>query len=321
MAYEPAPTLEQLPVQVEPEPEESVGSYCLRSVSAHGLKMHWLRRALGLSYTAHPTQAQWLSLAHVLQVSPEWLRTALPAKLDAPAGAWSYWGQRVLAGGYMRFRQPQVCIRCLHSRGFCPATWDFSFATACPVHGLSFQDRCDRCGRRFSWDRPALDICACGRILREDDEDPASSLRCVVATAISAHLHAGALNARAFEKVGVPGFLGDLSLNGLMSVLHAFGVRSVANEWIAPSATSRARTTEQWAAIVDRAGLRLRMFEEGGHPHSGLEALVCEALLKRLLRHPESAADLQVGRLLHGRLFGPVRRRRTAVEGQMELFA
>jgi len=320
MAYAPAHTFDSLPMGLDPEPDESVGSYCLRSLSAHGLGMHWLRKTLGLTYSAHPTQEHWVELAHLLQASPDWLRARLPSKLESSSSSWSYCGHDLRANCFLRFRHPQVCVSCVHLRGCCLALWDFSFVTACPFHKRLLIDHCSHCGKSLGWDRPAVDVCRCGRVLTSRGNISSSAACHAVGAAIAAHLRNERPTASLFSDVGMPSFLAELSLGGLMGVVLAFGEISKPNEWVAPSAIVRGHTTEQWAAIIDRAGDRLRQLDESHQQAADLSPVVSATLLRRVLRYSLSVSDLQVARLLYSRLFGPPFRRSSPIEGQLELF-
>lgn len=59
----------------------------------------------------------------------------------------------------------QVCLPCVRERGHCLAAWELAGCCACPRHGVYLVDRCPRCQKQLSWNRPALDICRCGRYL------------------------------------------------------------------------------------------------------------------------------------------------------------
>jgi hypothetical protein len=313
--------LEQLPLAIEPEPGESPGSYCLRSVGAQGLNMHWLRRAVGLPYSAYPTRDHERSVAHVLRAPQEWVRNALPEKIDATVAGWNYQGQQLRADSYLRFRRPQVCSTCLHARGYCLALWDFSFITICPEHGHQLVDHCLTCGRRLSWDRPAVDVCACGRAIRGATRPVGSEHGRILDRIVEGHLRADPLKTQVFEAAGMPRFLADLSLNGLLCVIHAFGELSQPHERGAPGAMTRMRTTAQWREVMERAGGRLHQFATMPMSNPRLAAVVSEVILKRLHKYPLSFADLQVARLLFRALFGATSAKDGLAQGQMELFA
>lgn len=320
MAYVQAHTFDQVPLALEPEPGESPGSYCLRSLSAHGLNMHWLRRVAGLSYLAPPTRDDECKVAHVLQAPRGWLREALPERRDTAGAGWHYQGQRLHVENHLRLRLPQVCATCLHTRGYCQALWDFSLVTVCSEHGHQLIDHCVACGRTLSWDRPAVDICACGRPIRGGADLYRSETATVLDGIFAARLLGDVLRPQALEGAGLPCFLSDLSLNGLSCVVHAFGEFTGPYERAVPAALRRMRPTEEWRAVAERAGERLRQFATDPKSHVSLAAVVSEPILKRMRKYPLAIADIQVGGLLSRVLFGVAASEDARAQGQMDLF-
>lgn len=256
----------------------------------------------------------------MLQAPRAWLDANLAS--NATDGSWWYRGNLIQSRCLLRLRQPQVCITCLHLRGCCLALWDLSCVTACPLHGRRLVDRCSKCGASLTWDRPAADVCRCGSILQTvPSEAAASEFSRLLASAIDAHLRSERPSETLFESIGVAGYLAELSLSGLMTVVQAFGEMAEPHEWVGPSAIVRGRATAQWIEIVDRAEGRLRRFAQAEEPNSPLAGEVSKTLLRRLLSRPLSVADVQVGRLMHNRLFGPLGNKFGRLTGQMELFS
>jgi hypothetical protein len=75
----------------------------------------------------------------------------------------------------LRGPHQQVCPRCLSEQGYARTEWDLIAYPACHHHGLILLDHCGRCGRGISPDRPALEVCSCGRYLVAESRaaDPA----------------------------------------------------------------------------------------------------------------------------------------------------
>jgi len=321
MAFAPALTLDPLPLELEPGEGESASGFCLRSVRRHGLSMHWLRRHIGLPYSAPPTRDQSSELAHVLQASSAWLNNALPCRPDLGTAGWDYRGHRVFASSHLRFRHPQVCAACLHVRGQCLALWDFAFYTVCSEHGQQLVDHCRFCKAKLSWNRPGTEVCSCGRFIQCGAEPSAAGDGGVIAKAIAAHLRGAPFDSTAFERVKLPALLADLSLNGLMCVIHAFGELDAPGGWVGPSVSTRTHTTAQWSAILERACSRLRLLDASSRLGPGLAQLVCPMILKRLTRYPLSLADLQIGKLLYSSGFGNLKSEVESAREQLELFS
>lgn len=319
----PAHMRDQLPVPIEPGAGESSGSYCLRSVASHGLNMHWLRRIARLSYLAHPTASHEQEISHLVQAPREWLRAALPLTVQGPGSGWWYQGHRLRAQSYLRFRWPQVCAACLHSRGYCLALWDFSLITSCSKHGESLIDYCLACKRPLSWDRPAVDICACGRPIRGVGQPSKSSSLGALESLIEAHVLGRPPTRDSLVSAGLPDFLADMSTDGVMSVVHAFGEQEAPLERGTPSVMTRMRAAADWRAVVRRADARLRQLAIEPGSSAVLGPLVNESILKRLDEGALTPADRQVSRLVTAALFGKAAcaRAQALVNGQRELFA
>lgn len=53
-------------------------------------------------------------------------------------------------------------------------SWEVSVTAACHRHKTALIDHCIACNRRLTWNRPAIDACKCGQVLRakfEQHED------------------------------------------------------------------------------------------------------------------------------------------------------
>ena len=309
---------EQLPLGVDPETGESFGSVCLRSLRPFDLNMHWLRRVLGLSYSAHPTRDDALSLAYLLQASPTWFTRELPSRATGNPFSCDYGGQRFLAPAHLKFRNPQICPACVHARGYCLKVWDLSLFTVCPIHERPLVDGCRRCERPLSWNRPAIDVCSCGRAFSAPPSEQVSGAESFIAGAIDAHMCGNPFLPTSFEGHGLPGLLADLSLNALLFALQAFGEVAGPHQRTPPAATTKARDSACWREILSRACTRLSLMGDGQKDFELLSSVVSEVILTRVSRHSLKTADTQVGKVLSRSVFG--RGKELPTSDQMELF-
>lgn len=122
--------------------------------------------------------------------------------------------------------------------------------------------------------------------------------------------------------VGLPALASDLSLNGLMALVHAFGVNDAAHQAGRTQLFTRVARTHEWVGILERGSERLRRFEAANRSQlQELAELVSQSLLVRLAKAGSRGADAQVGLHVLEQLFGKTEARRLHSNHiQMELF-
>lgn len=71
--------------------------------------------------------------------------------------------------------RPRICVACVKTLGYIPASWDLKAFIACPEHGMLMLKVCHCCGERIQNRRPGLLTCRCGANLEEAPQEPSPS--------------------------------------------------------------------------------------------------------------------------------------------------
>jgi hypothetical protein len=246
-----------LPVAVPFEEDECGLGLVLRMCRANSISLQrlldWLRLP-GVTRLGLPEVAR---LAHVVQVSPDWLGSRLPRQISAAQG-WAFLKQhwsRALA-----FRTPsvQVCAQCIHASGYAKAVWRLAGMVACPQHDRLLTMQCTHCGEPVMWNRPSIDVCRCGRHLAASDASPSSGVRSWCQW----------LEARAWGRVpdvprrdDVPTWLDQLSADGAWCLVYSFGVRDRPHARVSARLASHAPDLPATAQLIDRGLQNLRSID------------------------------------------------------------
>ena len=277
--------------------------YCLRMVSMNRLNLHWLRRSAGIPFGKRVLPRYAPSLAWILGCSTTWIEDALPVESRHLGDRHYIWsGQRLFFKNQLRSVNPQICPVCVHQEGFCKRVWDLSLVTSCTIHQCMLVDACEHCKVPLRWDRPALDVCICGRPFSSKNAQPGSASfeSMTVSQAVETCLAGLSFKSNLLASRS-PACLHALSLGGLLCALHGFGSRPYVHAPCHASITSRAGTTADWTQVVHRACARL--LQAASLPPAlwpQLEPIVSETLIEHLALKSPDPADQQVGRyLLH----------------------
>lgn len=62
----------------------------------------------------------------------------------------------------LNVRHPRICPHCIREGRPPQRTWEIAWASCCPRHGIYLVNRCGRCTKPISWNRPWLHRCDCG---------------------------------------------------------------------------------------------------------------------------------------------------------------
>lgn len=279
-------TLEiSLPLTVQPEENESGRGYCLRALSANGLDLRWLKRAIGVGPTAQISATHAQALAHIFGIDSDWWRHNLPEVLATRPASVRYAGQTFTALNHLRAQTPQVCPDCLRLGLHCQLIWDIALSTVCIAHHRYLEDECPRCNRQLRWERPAMDVCDCGAYLNAAlvESCPRPTHQEVQFQEL---LEAKMFRHTAHEgctPLGLPAAFAGLSIDGLIVVTLAFGVLPRALAVTPASARRRRLLSRESTQIIKRALRRLGGDSAAPQPLSALQEVVSEPFLKRLL--------------------------------------
>ena len=304
----------ELPIRLDFIEDESFNSFAIRVLTENGLSLEWLKRLIGIAYNETVGAEHAGRLSALLEAPVSALESALPRKFHKQWRAVSYCGFQLLAYNHLRMRKPQICPACLHHKGYCRRIWDLSLSTICLEHRTKLIDRCGACARPLRWERKSIDVCDCGEFLcGEVGMDTPTFDRLAVLQELIESRFSEIVTDSQNSKIRLPGFLHHLSMDGLLFMVHIFGVLPAAMAVIPQAVRHRILTSEQWRAIGVRAVERLEQFASSDFDSRKLEHLLPEALLKRQVvtyvdRSDSSAANAVLqevfGYQLHGHMSG-----------------
>ncbi len=295
----PSEAVKQFPLEVSRIDHESGMSHLLRAFHANGVPMKrgfgWLRVSLGkplrsvdarvLAWAAR-TPADWLS--ERLLLTPEhhddrWYRLA---------------GHRLSSAACSAGRTARLCPQCVQQSGCCNLSWMLRLVSGCARHGTLLIDLCPHCRLKIVWDRPAIDVCRCGHYLHAKEPRPSMPASVIAWVGwVERRLALADPSLVVVSDQDVPGMLGQLSLDGAMRLVAAFGLlrRSGDQPQLARAA---ARSNAGMAALVARGLERLRYIDTEPHRVSEIESLLHVPGIERLRAHGVDDADGQCAALL-----------------------
>ncbi len=291
-----------LPVSIEPHDDESGLGYCLRVISGNGASLHALRRLVEIDNIGRFTTKHAQSLGRVFQRSSEWLEMALPTAEKTKPYQRDYFGHRWFSRNHLRTQNPQVCIRCIHAKGYCRAIWDVSIGTVCLEHRCQLVDFCAQCRKPLRWDRPRIDVGHCGHLLKTMPETRVTLRLFNLQSFLEQKFHA-CFAAEASPDTCHLTLLNRLSLSGIHSVIVGFGLRRRPLEVLHATARTKTYQCKEWAEIVERGLDRLNQFETSTSMHDGLSEVIVESLLEQMVLNHESVHDQKAALTLIEQIF------------------
>lgn len=284
---------------------ESGMSFLLRSAAANGLSLKALFDFAGLKEASMPWAEHAPLLAVVMGSSVSELESRLTHRGMSLGGrVYGLQGHTLLRWKLLRISDPQVCVACVHRKGFCHALWDLRPYAVCHVHGTRLTDRCDFCGKPLTWLRPAVDICRCGHYLKVV-KDEALESEAPGALILAAHIAAcfdldpeqrGDMRKNELARLGLPTWVAELSLDGVCSLVHALGRLTYAYQ-VGPSGAYQRYRPLFWEEICARAFARLQMWNEP-QARAELTPWLWEAGLRAMAERAVTSVDQQVAMLL-----------------------
>lgn len=297
--------LKCLPIIRSPVKGESGMSLLLRTATANGLSLHALRDLCGIA-TVRPLYAHdAVHVAPVLGIPVADLEELLMAKAQHMGGnALRYLEHVFVRTGFLRTVKPQICPICIHRNGYCRAVWDCVFYTDCHVHHIPLMDRCGVCQSPLNWYRPAIDVCRCNGYLKGDSEDLQGQdrkslwLSAWIASRLEDHVDSAVMPSV------FPNWLTELSIDGLCSIVHAFGVCSAPHQTVQSHAQRKGGSTGHWRVVAQRGLSRLEQLNSRQLELSGLSDLVWEGGLEGVALRCTQQADRQVAQMLMQKVFG-----------------
>lgn len=277
--------------------------FLLRCATRNGTNLHHLRVLAGIYSMRQLWADDTPKLAHVLGIPDSVLRPMFVQKgrFEGDA-AHRVHGLLFARTGLLRLIQPQVCASCIHQSGYCRAVWDCRLYTVCHIHQVTMTEFCNACGEALRWYRPAVDVCRCGAYFQATSAAAVSieSAEFQIAEAIAKHF--GESIEVGYQATGLPLWLDSLSLDGLCTLVRAFGVCLGAHERVCNSSLFK-RRGGFWRGVCGRAWSRLHQYAITAE-HSELAPFIWEGALERMCLSPIAPVDRQVASMLLHEVFG-----------------
>ena len=243
-----------LPVRVIAADDESGISSLARTFWKNGTTKRRAEAWLHVPLDQPWRSAEVRTLAWATQSSYEWLSHRSFLHSEVRTDSWCrFAGHAFRSTASPPGRSARLCWQCVRERGYCKASWLLRTVSRCADHGL-LMEACPRCGRRITWDRPAIDVCVCGRYFMPDrGEDVLSAQPSAWTRWIEWRLGFAQIRPGASDGF-VPPVLDALSIDGASRLVEAFGLLRTAGD-SSRGATVAARTAEGFANVIER-GLR-----------------------------------------------------------------
>ena len=166
-------SIHPLSVVVTGANDESGMSFIYRSLLANGLSLnearHWLRLKSWNTLRSNDV----IALTWVTRVDQAWLshRTVISLGNQTPR-RFGFLAYEFGEGSLNFTHRARLCPICVKRGKYAKAIWQLRCISACLEHDLILSERCPRCTRVISWDRPAMDICSCGAFLTAMSDTP-----------------------------------------------------------------------------------------------------------------------------------------------------
>lgn len=284
--------LRPLPVAVQPRPDECGLGFMLRAAVKNGLSLGKLNKWIDGASLFDASEAVVARRAYVLQVPPAWLACRLPRRTrQSDVATWCYLQHDWIVPAAFRTAPPQICPSCIHEAGYCRAVWRLSAYVACPRHKLVLTSQCAHCRRPLQWDRPAVDVCQCGRHVALGSEVPTATTWTMAWSLWLEHRMNESLQPNV-QDTAVPGWFDILSVDAAVCLVHLAGVLSRDHEIVPAFRARLPKNIDAMAALVDRGLARLSDVDPDD-PTSlrAIAGVLYEPGLRRLVQRGLSYAD------------------------------
>lgn len=278
----------QFPFQDEIMQGESGQGYVLRMSLGNGLRSAvMIKSLLGKTHSMALDANDAPYLAHWLGASEQRLAFALEQIPQGRRSSGCSYAGHPLGRSYFLVRSfPRICPNCVEELGYCRLAWDLALCVACMRHQRALVEVCPLCARALSWNRSAMNSCACGSVWPESSQaNPPSSDELLIAHAIDLQMPDGSAAGGWRSPVSPWSSWGTLiqhlSLDGLMRIVFALATAAV-YDFTAPveprlrRAMPKARQTIRMAADFGHKVARLESISLRTHRPSVLVDLLCD---------------------------------------------
>lgn len=278
----------QFPYQDEIATGESGQGYALRMASGNGLRsVVILKKLLGKKHSMAFEARDAPYLAHWLGATEQRLAFALEQIPRGTRSSGCSYAGHWLGRSYFLVRScPRVCPDCIQDLGYCRMAWDLALCVACVRHQRVLVETCPLCARALSWNRPALNSCACGYFWEESVKvTQPSNDELVIARAIDLQMpdgnSCGSNEKLAHSSNSWHSLFQHLTLDGLMRIVHALAIAS-AHDYSSSAeprvrrALPKARQTIRIAAAFGKKVAALESISLRTHRPIALIDLLCD---------------------------------------------
>ncbi|HEY4081859.1 MAG TPA: TniQ family protein [Burkholderiaceae bacterium] len=282
----------QLPVRLEPAPSESGLGFILRALRANGIPFD--RGVQWLNFERHRPmdRANARRVAWSLNVDADQFGERLVTRDPGGGKGWvRLAGQRLRRQVAPNVLYAKLCPQCVRERGVTRLSWLLRAAVGCPFHGYSLIWTCPTCGRGIGWDRPAVDLCRCGRHFRCATAPPLESgvrgwLCWLEAALSSSKLQPTVMPA--FDKL--PMVLRHLSVDGAFRIIEAMGMIAAPGQSVR-GAMSKCSAPRELGAVIARGLERLSAIEADLENAPRFGAVTNQVALARLFKDCAAIED------------------------------
>ncbi|MFZ6845846.1 TniQ family protein [Undibacterium sp. RuTC16W] len=286
-------TLTPMPVRANPFSDESLMGFALRlSEMNHMESIQWL------SYIFHTQKISHLTLHHLPTIA--WLfgshvvnspANCIFSSRDGGHTVFHTYGHIIRRSFLLRMRRPQVCAACLIENNYVRKSWDFSMASGCPFHCLQLVDRCEKCSKNFSWNRPGISLCKCGYDIRKSQQSRSSEESIAFSGWLQQRISQSAVwreNSSHFEPV--LSMLDPLSIDSALRIVWATGIKKFPDDRIDVGTGSKALSIHRADECVGRSFSRLKealVYQNIGE----IRSLFSESILRSLIDETDHVTD------------------------------
>lgn len=317
--------LSPLPVCLQPNDDESGLGYAMRAFRANGLSLDKVREWLQIRSWTSLTRQQTALASWYLGISPDWLRWRLIVEKSSGAHtSYSLLGCKFVATSLRPTSIAALCPDCVRIKGFSRVSWLLKCVVICSEHRTPISEVCGKCGQSISWNRPSVDVCDCGRYFLNaiDGTVPDEQLLCWVRwIEWRLGMYCGPEGAR-FAKF-IPNALNEMSLDGAMRLVVAFGILDQPTQAVGVS-TWRRLNNREVADVIKRGLSRLLLSNDSLESLSEVGSLVHLPILERMRSDGVETTDLmnasQLVTALKKTPYGTWDRRVKLTNGQRSLF-
>ncbi|MHB1359383.1 MAG: hypothetical protein ACYCWC_07340 [Rhodocyclaceae bacterium] len=292
--------MDALPIRLPSIEQEAGLSFLYRNLNANGLALKEAQHWLSVRTWAPMTHSELPLWAWATSADRGWLcDSVVIANRGSGEVKYGFKGHKLGMGSVASYHSARICPKCIKQGRFHRLSWQLACVPGCAIHDQVLIDRCPYCERVISWNRPAMDVCTCGRFLTIEDsvhalpQSLSSWIRWIESRLVNQD---GFVNPRDF---GLPDLFGSLSIDGSTRVTVAAGLLPDGNA--SPGIPSKlSRTSLGMAKIISRGLNRLAVLAHDFSNLPELRPIFHVPAIERMRAQEISQADETVAEILLG---------------------